>query len=1085
MTPWVWTRSTGGARRVSRYMSYMSLTNPHASKQADEFRRDITLLPLCRDSWVQWAGAPKHLYLDPAEKLRSNELEGILQGLGTTLFVTAATWQRGRIERHGHVLKEMLSRMDAQKPIATISEFDDCLAQCFSAKNALVRVKGYSPEQLVLGKSVSIPASLTSCDSAASHELAAADNLDGENFRQNLARRASARQAFHESAVRRALLRRSIPVRGPFLPGMWVLYWIKRTNPNRLQAGKWHGPARVIAADGQSVVWLSHGTKTIRAPPEYLRPASLHEWNQVPSAATSAPPATSASGASAVINLEGLPPPPRTEVVAPNDRTEVPETLIIPTTNAPVPELPQTNRPDEVSVDGDVHQPEHELTLQATPGDSPPGPSIIAPAEAPDVDPNQVALPDYGELDERLAETTGREESILLSQVSLTPDGDDASLLETFELHAGVPDSTSQILLAEDNLPWLENPLCPAEHQAFSVEIPLKVKDFQKWLREPKPEQLASIAAAGKRARVEVKLKELTAREKELFKEAKAKELNCWVQTTAVRKILRSYLNPGQILKSRWVLTWKAPENPSDPRKAKARLVVLGYQDPKLTEVVRDSPTLSREGRAVVLQAIASYRWELQSFDIKTAFLRGKADEDNKLAMEPPEELRQLMGLKTDEVCELVGNAYGRVDAPLLFYQELKQRLLDLGFRAHPLDPCIFMLESVANDRRTLHGIMGIHVDDGVCGGDAKFQARVNQLQKHLPFGSQKSKKFVFTGMQLEQQEDYSIHANQAEYVRSIPAINVGRPRRQAPESPLSESEVSELRGIVGSLQYAVTHTRPDIAARLSEVQRQMAQPTVQALLDANRVLRDAQKHRLVTIKYQSISPENLTFVSFGDASFATSRNLSSHQGVFLAATTTELRQNVESPISPITWICKKISRVVRSTLSAEAYALSKSVDMLGWVRVLWGCIHRRNFPWKNPEAAYSKLHAAILVTDCKSLYDLVTRTAIPSCQEYRTTLEVLLICQRCSEHCIFRWIPTTLMVADCLTKSMNADLLREILKLGRFKLHDPSCDLERNAHRKEALQWLRSTCRSHRRCLIEQSIASVKCELRHEKLPM
>ena len=57
------------------------------------------VFPAFRDSWVQWAGTPRHIYLDPAGELRSNELEGILQGMGTTLFVTSAAWQRGRIER--------------------------------------------------------------------------------------------------------------------------------------------------------------------------------------------------------------------------------------------------------------------------------------------------------------------------------------------------------------------------------------------------------------------------------------------------------------------------------------------------------------------------------------------------------------------------------------------------------------------------------------------------------------------------------------------------------------------------------------------------------------------------------------------------------------------------------------------------------------------------------------------------------------------------------------------------------------------------------------------------------------------------
>jgi hypothetical protein len=87
---------------------------------------------------------------------------------------------------------------------------------------------------------------------------------------------------------------------------------------------------------------------------------------------------------------------------------------------------------------------------------------------------------------------------------------------------------------------------------------------------------------------------------------------------------------------------------------------------------------------------------------------------------------------------------------------------------------------------------------------------------------------------------------------------------------------------------------------------------------------------------------------------------------------------------------------VVRSTLSAEAYAMSKSVDILGWIRALWGCINVPSFPWQNLEECFKTLHPALIVTDCKSLYDLVTRTATPSCEEFRTTLEVLLIKQRC-----------------------------------------------------------------------------------------
>ena len=130
-------------------------------------------------------------------------------------------------------------------------------------------------------------------------------------------------------------------------------------------------------------------------------------------------------------------------------------------------------------------------------------------------------------------------------------------------------------------------------------------------------------------------------------------------------------------------------DSSGNTKKAKARLVVLGYQDPRLTEVQRDAPTLTREGRHTVLQLIASNQWTLISFDSKTAFLRGKADSDNPLAMEPPKELRDRMRLESDQVCALIGNAYGRVDAPLWFYKELSKQLKNLGFTMHPLEPCV------------------------------------------------------------------------------------------------------------------------------------------------------------------------------------------------------------------------------------------------------------------------------------------------------------------------------------------------------------------------------------------------------------
>ena len=60
-------------------------------------------------------------------------------------------------------------------------------------------------------------------------------------------------------------------------------------------------------------------------------------------------------------------------------------------------------------------------------------------------------------------------------------------------------------------------------------------------------------------------------------------------------------LKPECLLRMRWVLTWKYTEG--GDRKAKARLVILGYQHSELTSVLAAAPTLGKMSRHLLLQA--------------------------------------------------------------------------------------------------------------------------------------------------------------------------------------------------------------------------------------------------------------------------------------------------------------------------------------------------------------------------------------------------------------------------------------------------------------------------------------------------
>ena len=455
----------------------------------------------------------------------------------------------------------------------------------------------------------------------------------------------------------------------------------------------------------------------------------------------------------------------------------------------------------------------------------------------------------------------------------------------------------------------------------------------------------------------------------------------------------------------------------------------------------------------LLLQTICSKNWVVQSFDITTAFLRGKSD-DRELAMEAPHELKEMMNMDKSQVCLLQGNAYGRVDAPLLFYREFRKRLEEVGFTAHPLDNCLFLLRN-EKDPTLLDGILGTHVDDGIGGGNHHFDKALERLQKTLPFGSREYSKFKFTGLDIEQLPDYSIKINQGRYVHKFSPIDISKLRRKDEQSPITSQEMTQLRGLCGSLQYAAVHSRPDIATKVANLQKGITSATVGTLLEGNRVLKEAQQFAETSIIVRPIPINDVCFASFGDASFASAKQLSAQQGLFIMACTPKLSVNETSEFSPIVWHSKQIGRVVRSTLSAEAYSMSSSLDKLTWIRSMWGFIRNPNFEWHRPETALEKEHKGLMITDCKSLYDLVTKNAVPNCQEWRTTIEVMLLKEQSKSHTTCRWVSTAIMLADCLTKAMDATFLRTVLHLGKFRIYDEDLTLKQNATRKFGVTWI------------------------------
>ena len=125
-------------------------------------------------------------------------------------------------------------------------------------------------------------------------------------------------------------------------------------------------------------------------------------------------------------------------------------------------------------------------------------------------------------------------------------------------------------------------------------------------------------------------------------------------------------------------------------------------------------------------------------------------------------------------------------------------------------------------------------------------------------------------------------------------------------DSQVNENEKQHLRALIGSLQYASVNTRPDLASRLSYLQSQVNQATVQTLTQANKVLHDAKRYKDTTITVQPIPIDNIRFLAFSDASFTSKKQPDSHTGMMIMTTHRNSKDNIACPVTPISWGCKK-----------------------------------------------------------------------------------------------------------------------------------------------------------------------------------
>ena len=245
----------------------------------------------------------------------------------------------------------------------------------------------------------------------------------------------------------------------------------------------------------------------------------------------------------------------------------------------------------------------------------------------------------------------------------------------------------------------------------------------------------------------------------------------------------------------------------------------------------------------------------------------------------PPDVVRQMLNVDHETVLKLRKAVYGLVNAPKKWWDRVRKSLIQHGFTSCSLDPCVFVLRKSGK----VHGVLGVHVDDMIGGGNETFNLVMTAVRKEFDFGSWDIGKFEFKGRQISQMPNGEIVFDMEQFKHELEQIEVSKADRTKPERILNSKEHTQFRGCVGSLGWLVDHCSPQLRFQLAELRRKQSSPIVQDLLRLNKVIRTA-KVLESKIKVRSIPVEHLRFIGVHDAAHANLEAGASQQGHLILA---------------------------------------------------------------------------------------------------------------------------------------------------------------------------------------------------------
>ena len=377
--------------------------------------------------------------------------------------------------------------------------------------------------------------------------------------------------------------------------------------------------------------------------------------------------------------------------------------------------------------------------------------------------------------------------------------------------------------------------------------------------------------------------------------------------------------------------------------KLKSRLVAGGHRQNRSIYANKDisSPTASMFAIFSLACIWARERRKVSAFDITGAYLNAVIKK-NKVYMKINKEVANVLCsldkkyklfLQKDGsvIVQLDKALYGLVESAKLWYDDIADALLSIGYSRNPIEKCVF---NKVNENGVQCTVV-LYVDDSaVASTDEKMIDEVRNLfkSKYRDVGERNGSIIPFLGMLF----DYSIEGEVSvsmpkyvdDYLKKYP--NTGFAKTPATENLFVEREniaklsveMSEsFHSEVATLLYLSHRIRGDVMLTVAYLTTRVISPDEDDMAKLMR-LRNyiaASKEQKLTLK-----AEDLIYRVYIDSSYGVHPNGRSHSGLVIS-------------LGKGSILCKSTKQKINTKSSAEAELIGVS-DLAGW------CIHCEEF---------------------------------------------------------------------------------------------------------------------------------------------